>query len=88
VKAAHHEAVPGIGELATVAAAPAIVAALRNATGRTLNRVPVSPDDLLGLHAPVSSSGRAPVPDVPTQLPIPEFLGVGTGQQELMKGMH
>jgi CO/xanthine dehydrogenase Mo-binding subunit len=78
--------VKGIGELATVVATPAIVAALRNATGRTLNRAPVSPDDLLGLHGPVPTIGRAPIPHVPTQLSIPEFLGVGTGQQELMKG--
>ncbi len=76
----------GIGELATIAATPAVVAALRDATGRTLNRVPVAPDDLLGLRLPASTPGRAPVPDVPTQLPIPEYLGVGTGQQELMKG--
>jgi CO/xanthine dehydrogenase Mo-binding subunit/aerobic-type carbon monoxide dehydrogenase small subunit (CoxS/CutS family) len=75
----------GIGELATVAATPAIVAALRAATGRTLNRVPVTPDDLLGLRGPATTAGRAPVPDVPGQQPIPEYLGLGLGQQELMK---
>ena len=78
--------VKGIGELSTVAATPAIVAALRDATGRTLNRVPVAPDDLVGLRAPASSGGRAPVPDVPGQQAIPEYLGLGLGQQELMKG--
>jgi CO/xanthine dehydrogenase Mo-binding subunit len=78
--------VKGIGELPTVAATPAIVSALRAATGRRLDRVPVTPDDLLGLRPPVSQPPRAPVPDIPTQLPIPEFLGLGTGQQELMKG--
>ena len=77
--------VKGIGELATVAATPAIVAALRSATGRLLNRVPVAPDDLLGLRAPAATSGRAPIPDVPGQQPIPEYLGMGLGQQELMK---
>ena len=75
----------GIGELATIAATPAIVAALRAATGRTLNRVPVSPDDLLGLRAPAASAGRAPIPDVPGQQAVPEYLGLGLGQQELMK---
>jgi CO/xanthine dehydrogenase Mo-binding subunit len=76
----------GVGELATIAATPAVVAALRAATGRTLNRVPVGPDDLLGLRPPAPTPGRALIPDVPTQLSVPEFLGVGTGQQELMKG--
>jgi len=78
--------VKGIGELPTVAVTPAIVAALRAVTGRTLNRVPVAPDDLLGLRPPVEGGAPAPVPDVHTQQPIPEVLGVGTGQQELMKG--
>jgi len=78
--------VKGIGELGTVAATPAIVSALRAATGRRLNRVPVAPDDLLGLRPPAASAGPAPVPEVPTQKPIPEYLGLGLGQQELMKG--
>ena len=77
--------VKGIGELATVAATPAIVAALRAATGRELNRVPVAPDDLLGLRPPAVTAGRAPIPDVPGQEAIPEYLGLGLGQQELMK---
>ena len=77
--------VKGIGELATVAATPAIVAALRAATGRTLNRVPVAPDDLLGLRPPVASGGRAPIPEVPGQQAVPEYHGLRLGQQELMK---
>jgi selenium-dependent xanthine dehydrogenase len=77
--------VKGIGELATVAATPAIVAALRAATGHVLNRVPVTPDDLLGLRGPAATGGRAPIPDVPGQQAIPEYLGLGLGQQELMK---
>jgi CO/xanthine dehydrogenase Mo-binding subunit len=76
----------GIGELATIAATPAIVAALRAATGEVLNRVPIVPDDLIGLRPPAATVGRAPVPEVPTQQPLPEYLGVGLGQQELMKG--
>ena len=78
--------VKGIGELGLVAATPAVVAALRAATGRSLNRAPVAPDELIGLRPPAASSGWAPVPEVPTQQPIPEYLGIGPGQQELMKG--
>jgi CO/xanthine dehydrogenase Mo-binding subunit len=78
--------VKGIGEVPTVAATPAVVAALRAATGRELNRVPVLPDDLVGIRGPAVSCGPAPIPAVPTQQPIPEFLGAGVGQQELMKG--
>jgi hypothetical protein len=80
--------VKGIGELPTVAATPAIVAALRDATGRVLNRVPVRPDDLLGLRPAAASAGRAPIPDVPTQQPVPELVGLAVGQQELMKGTN
>src|SRR3954451_15008093 len=39
----------GIGEPPTISSTPAVVAALRNATGRELARVPVKPDDLVGL---------------------------------------
>ncbi len=78
--------VKGIGELSTVVATPAIVAALRDAAGRTLNRAPVAPDDLVGLRPPATSEGPAPVPEVPGQQAIPEYLGLGLGQQELMKG--
>jgi CO/xanthine dehydrogenase Mo-binding subunit len=38
--------VKGVGEPPTVVSTPAIVSALRAATGRELNRVPVSPDDI------------------------------------------
>ncbi|HET7515362.1 MAG TPA: molybdopterin cofactor-binding domain-containing protein, partial [Gaiella sp.] len=54
--------VKGIGEHATIAATPAIVAALRAATGHPLNRVPVAPEDLLGLRPPAATRGRAPRP--------------------------
>jgi CO/xanthine dehydrogenase Mo-binding subunit len=77
--------VKGIGELATVAVTPAVVAALRAATGRGLNRAPVRPDDLVGIESPVTTDGRAPIPDVPGQRPIPEYHGLGLGQQQLMK---
>ncbi|MDH4345218.1 MAG: molybdopterin-dependent oxidoreductase [Thermoleophilia bacterium] len=64
--------VKGIGEHPTIAATPAIVAALRAATGRALNRVPVSPDDLLGLRGPAVTASRPPIPDGPRRLPLPE----------------
>ena len=39
----------GIGEPPTISSTPAIVSALRNATGAALARVPVRPDDIVGL---------------------------------------
>jgi CO/xanthine dehydrogenase Mo-binding subunit len=41
--------VKGVGEPPTVVSTAAIVAALRNATSRELARVPVRPDDIVGL---------------------------------------
>ena len=41
--------VKGVGEPPTVVSTAAVVAALRNATGRELSRVPVRPDDIVGL---------------------------------------
>jgi CO/xanthine dehydrogenase Mo-binding subunit len=40
----------GVGEPSTVVVPAAVVAALRNATGRQLHRAPVKPDDLVGLR--------------------------------------
>jgi len=37
----------GVGEPPTISSTPAIVAALRAATGRPLERVPVRPDDIV-----------------------------------------
>jgi CO/xanthine dehydrogenase Mo-binding subunit len=37
----------GVGEPPTISSTPAIVAAIRDATGRELNRVPVRPDDIV-----------------------------------------
>ena len=39
----------GVGEPPTVVSTAAIVSALRAATGRDLTRVPVRPDDIVGL---------------------------------------
>ncbi len=47
----------GVGEPSTIVATAAIVAALRDATGRELNRAPVKPDDLVGLSSPARSAG-------------------------------
>src|SRR4029079_10995509 len=41
----------GVGEPPTVVSTAAVVAALRAATGRDLTRVPVKPDDIVGLQA-------------------------------------
>jgi xanthine dehydrogenase D subunit len=78
--------VKGAGENATIVATAAIVAALRDATGRDLNRVPVRPDDLAGLQPPVASRGWAPVPDVPGPEPLPSFFGEDAVQSELGSG--
>jgi xanthine dehydrogenase D subunit len=39
----------GMAELPTMSATPAVVAAIRDATGRALTRIPVRPDDIIGL---------------------------------------
>ena len=39
----------GVGEPPTIASTPAIVAALRDATGRELNRIPVRPEQVAGI---------------------------------------
>jgi CO/xanthine dehydrogenase Mo-binding subunit len=67
--------VKGAGENATIVATAAIVSALRNATGRELNRVPVRPDDLAGIGPPVATSGLPPPPDVPGPKPMPVYFG-------------
>ena len=75
----------GVGEPSTVVAPAAIAAALRNATGRGLNRIPVRPDDLTGLAAPVSSAGPPPSPDVPGSDAVAKYYGLAAGQGELMR---
>ena len=50
----------GVGELSTCVVPAAVMAALRNATGRELNRLPVKPDDLIGLRSPIAY--RTPPP--------------------------
>jgi len=74
----------GAGEPATIVATAAIAAALRAATGRPLNRVPVTPDALAGLSAAVTSPGPPPSPAVPGPEPVPKAFGLGSGQEELL----
>jgi xanthine dehydrogenase D subunit len=74
----------GIGESATVVSTAAVVAALRDATGRELNRAPVSPDELTGLRPPVQGGLRPAAPDVPGQEAVPYYFVMGSGQQKLM----
>jgi CO/xanthine dehydrogenase Mo-binding subunit len=73
----------GIGEVSTIVATAAVVAAIRDATGLELNRAPVQPDDLVGLRGPAAHPGWPPVPDVPGQKPVPEYFGIGLGQSDL-----
>jgi CO/xanthine dehydrogenase Mo-binding subunit len=70
----------GVGEIATIAATPALVNALRAATARALNRVPVRPDDLIGIAPPLRSDGQPPSPAVPGPRPILAYHGRGGGQ--------
>jgi CO/xanthine dehydrogenase Mo-binding subunit len=74
----------GIGEAPAIVSTAAIVAALRDATGRELNRAPVTPDDLIGLRPPRSTSGPAPIPEVPGQWPVPYYHNRASTQQGLM----
>jgi hypothetical protein len=73
----------GVGEGATIVTTAAVVAAIRDATGRTLNRAPVRPDDIVGIRGPATSSGWAPSPEVPGPEPIPRYFGVDLGQSAL-----
>jgi len=73
--------VKGVGESATIVALPAVVAAIRDATGLELNRAPVRPDDVAGLAGPVTTGGWPPVPDVPGQEPVPTYGGALLSQR-------
>ena len=61
----------GVGEPPTISSTPAIVAALRDATGRELNRVPIKPEQLAGIEGePIR---RAPQPG--SRGPVADDLG-------------
>jgi CO/xanthine dehydrogenase Mo-binding subunit len=55
----------GVGEPPTISSTPAIVAAVRAATGRPLRRVPIRPDDIVGLYPGGGAEGDAVGADVP-----------------------
>jgi len=74
----------GIGESPTVVATAAVVAALRDATGRELNRAPVTPDELVGRRGPATTAGPPPVPKVPGQKSVPFYFEMSSGQQKIM----
>jgi CO/xanthine dehydrogenase Mo-binding subunit len=78
--------VKGIGESATIVATAAVVAAIRDATGRELNRAPVRPDDIVGLRPAREPAPWPPNPAGPWQVPVPEVAGLVLGQQQLMAG--
>jgi xanthine dehydrogenase D subunit len=75
--------VKGAGENATIVATAAIVSALRDATGRELNRIPIRPDDLAGLVPPVTTGGQPPPPDVPGPEPMPTYFGEDEVQADI-----
>jgi CO/xanthine dehydrogenase Mo-binding subunit len=49
----------GVGEAPAISSTPAIVAAVRAATGRPLRRVPIRPDDIVGLGVTPGRDGGA-----------------------------
>ncbi|HEY7477094.1 MAG TPA: xanthine dehydrogenase subunit D [Actinomycetota bacterium] len=61
----------GAGEPSTVVAPAAIAAAVRAASGREIGRLPIRPDDLVGLTERRPWSAPPPNPDVPFQVPVP-----------------
>jgi CO/xanthine dehydrogenase Mo-binding subunit len=65
--------IKGAGEQAMVVAPAAVAAALRNATGRELNRIPVKPDDLAGLVPPRPATDPPPRPEVPGNRSLPYY---------------
>jgi len=81
--------VKGVGEHGTIVSTAAVVAALRDATGRELNRAPVKPDDIVGLVERYEPrDGWPPVPDVPGNDPLPLYHGAELGQSELSEAEH
>lgn len=64
----------GVGEPPTISSTPAIVAALRDATGRELARIPVKPEQISGVTE--KSSDEPPQPDPPQPGP-PQPGGAG-----------
>lgn len=70
----------GVAEHSTVVSPAAIVAALRDATGFDLTRIPVTPEELAGLSHPDRPPDPPPNPDVPGPKPVPEYFGMTSGR--------
>ena len=68
--------VKGVGEPSNVVAPAAIAAALRDALGIELNRIPVKPDDLVGLREPRPMPPWPPFPEHPAREPSPATAGI------------
>jgi CO/xanthine dehydrogenase Mo-binding subunit len=66
----------GVGEPANIVAPAAIVAALRAALGRDLQRIPVKPDELAGLREPPGIPAWPPFPDEPMREPAALAAGI------------
>ncbi|MEA2319381.1 MAG: hypothetical protein QOD44_3570, partial [Solirubrobacteraceae bacterium] len=58
----------GVGEPSNISTPPAVAAALRDATGRPLRRIPVRPEHIVGLERPAHG---------PAGLPLAELNGMG-----------
>jgi CO/xanthine dehydrogenase Mo-binding subunit len=68
--------VKGVGEPSNVVAPAAIAAALRDALGIELNRIPVRPDDLVRLREPRPMPPWPPFPEHPAREPAPASAGI------------
>jgi xanthine dehydrogenase D subunit len=68
--------VKGVGEPSNVVAPAAIAAALRDALGIELNRIPVRPDDLVGLREPRPMPPWPPFSEQPARDPAPAAAGI------------
>ncbi|MFN8233115.1 MAG: molybdopterin cofactor-binding domain-containing protein [Actinomycetota bacterium] len=77
----------GVGETSTLVSTPAIAAALRAATGRELNRVPIRPEDLIGMAEPVRPrhGGWPTPPSVPGPRPVAWYAGLGDGGEDRVR---
>jgi CO/xanthine dehydrogenase Mo-binding subunit len=64
----------GVGEPPTISSTPAIVAAIRAATGKPLTRIPVRPDDIV---LALLAQGGDPLEPPLAQGPVPSSRGLG-----------
>jgi xanthine dehydrogenase D subunit len=71
----------GAAEHPTIAAPAAIASALRSATSRGLNRIPIRPDDLIGITPSPVERPPPPPPVVPGPKPIAEYAGLKSSRE-------